>query len=140
MTYTWSSDLETGNAQIDHQHKQLFEMVNALWDAYQSGKSRQEVEKAMEFLEVYTTQHFAGEEALQEKYGYPEYLAHQRLHTEFKRIAHRLVTELSQEGPTDKIIGNIYSTIGEWLVMHIQGDDFRMAAYVRNKEDEAQKK
>jgi len=140
MAYTWSSDLETGNTKIDHQHEQLFAAVNALWDAYRSGKGRQEVENTMEFLLAYISKHFADEEALQEKYGYPEYLAHKRLHTEFKSIAHRLVTELSQDGPTDKVIGDIYATVGEWLVTHIQGDDFQMAAYVRNKEDEAQKR
>ena len=67
MAYAWTTDLATGNADIDDQHKRLFAAVNALFDAYRSGKERQEVEKTMEFLTAYTAKHFADEEKLQEK-------------------------------------------------------------------------
>ena len=30
MAYVWSKDLETGNAMIDSQHKELIEAINAL--------------------------------------------------------------------------------------------------------------
>lgn len=43
MAYVWSKDLETGNAMIDSQHKELIEAINALLAACATGKGRAEV-------------------------------------------------------------------------------------------------
>ncbi|MCL1915696.1 MAG: bacteriohemerythrin [Desulfovibrionaceae bacterium] len=137
MAYTWDSSLETGNTAIDNQHKQLFAAVNALYDAHKEGKGQAEVEKTMDFLLAYTIKHFADEEKLQEKYLYPGFLAHRQTHVDFKTTASRLARELSETGPTDEYISRVYALIGDWLVNHIKGDDFGMAAFVRNKEKEA---
>jgi hemerythrin len=133
----WNPDLETGNAVIDNQHKQLFVAVHSLVDAYRNGNGRDEVEKTMEFLVGYTLKHFADEEALQKKYDYPDFLAHKRAHSEFKGVAQELVKELSRNGPTDEFISKVYVIVGEWLVNHIKGDDFKMAAYVQQRERNA---
>ena len=45
MAYVWSKDLETGNAMIDSQHKELIEAINALLAACATGKGRAEVAK-----------------------------------------------------------------------------------------------
>lgn len=38
MAYIWNKDLETGNAMIDQQHKQLIQCINDLLDARSSVK------------------------------------------------------------------------------------------------------
>lgn len=40
MAYSWTADLETGNAKIDDQHKQLFVAINNLLEACSKGKGR----------------------------------------------------------------------------------------------------
>ena len=50
MAYVWSKDLETGNAMIDSQHKELIEAINALLAACATGKGRAEVAKTTKFL------------------------------------------------------------------------------------------
>ena len=133
MSYSWTPDLATGNAVIDKQHKQLFSMVNNLFDAYQSGKERQEVADTMEFLVEYTNKHFADEEELQEKNDYPDYPAHKQLHAEFKELVRILSAKMSQDGITDNFIVEVCSAIGEWLFMHVKDEDSRMAAYMQSK-------
>ena len=54
MAYVWSKDLETGNAMIDSQHKELIEAINALLAACATGKGRAEVAKTTKFLYDYT--------------------------------------------------------------------------------------
>ena len=134
MAYTWSPDLETGNAAIDSQHRQLIDAVNALFEAHHSGKGHQEVERTLEFLVSYTLKHFADEEKLQKKHDYPDYLVHKNIHAEFKCSVQALIKRWTQEGPSNEFINDVYATIGEWLLCHIKGDDFKMATYVRNKE------
>ena len=131
--YAWNQDLATGNAVIDNQHKQLFTAVNTLFNAYKSGKERQEVERTIEFLMGYSIKHFADEEKLQQEYDYPEYPRHRQIHDEFKVEVKELVEMLIQEGSTDEFVNKVYVTIGEWLVNHIKGEDFKMAAYVQSK-------
>ena len=133
MSYVWSPDLETGNAAIDRQHQELFDMVDALVEAYASGKGRQEVEKTMEFLVGYSIKHFADEEKLQKEHGYPDHLRHRGIHIEFRHTVEELVAVLLRDGPTDVFIREVYITVGEWLTNHIKGEDFKMAAYVQSK-------
>jgi len=133
MTFAWSPALATGCADIDNQHKLLFSVMNDLFDACQSGRERQEVERTIGFLEIYTANHFADEESLQEKYEYPEYVTHKHLHTEFKGIVQRLATGMSKDGPTVEFIRELCVTASEWLFNHIKDEDLRMAAYIQGK-------
>ena len=133
MAFVWSPDLETGNAVIDNQHKQLIAALNALYDAYLNGKEHQEVARTMDFLVGYTIKHFADEEALQAKHKYPDYFAHKQAHGHFRDVAQELAKQLAQDGPTDEFINQVYATVGEWLLRHIRAEDFKMATYVQGK-------
>ena len=53
MRYEMTKDLETGNALIDSEHRQLFKAVNDLLDACSQGKGRSQVESTLEFLVSY---------------------------------------------------------------------------------------
>ena len=134
MPYTWNSALETRHTTIDNQHKQWIAAVSALFDAHENGQGRQGVEKTLDFLLGYTVKHFADEEALQEQHNYSEYYEHKRLHAEFKRMVQEIIAAVPQEGSVDAFVSEVYVTISEWVVNHIKGDDFKMAVYVRNKE------
>jgi len=133
MSFVWSPELATGNAIIDSQHKQLFEAASALFSACQIGKERQEVERTMEVLAQYTIQHFADEEALQQKCGYPHYPAHKQLHDDFKITVQALAQKMSRQDLTADFISEVYITIGEWLLSHFKGEDLKMAKYIQGK-------
>lgn len=127
----WDSSLETGYAKVDNQHKQLFTAVNNLIEASTSGKGDKVVMDVLEFLTGYVIKHFGDEEQLQEDYDYPDYLNHKRIHDDFKATAAELAHQVSMEGPSEELIDKAVSIIGEWLLNHIRGDDFRMAAFVK---------
>ena len=137
-TYTkWDPDLATGHDVIDKQHQQLIAAVNALFAAHRERKGREEVERTMDFLVAYTVKHFSDEEKIQEKSEYPLYTAHKQIHEGFKAEAQDLAAALRREGPTDELISNVCVTIGRWIINHIKSEDFRMAAHVRSKEQNA---
>jgi hemerythrin len=131
MAYEWDSTLETGHEKIDNQHKQLIAALNSIVKASAEGKGEEEIFKTVEFLTGYTVMHFSTEEKLQIQYDYPDYLVHKRYHDEFKVTVGELTKRLTREGPTEEMIGIVTNTIGEWLLNHIKGDDFRMAAFVK---------
>jgi hemerythrin len=133
MAYQWDSSLECGYELVDNQHKQLVAAVNSLMEASQSGQGDKAVMQTMDFLTGYTIKHFADEEKLQVKYDYPDYLNHKRLHDEFKVTVKGLTERLIKEGPGPELVNVVSSAIAAWLLNHIKGDDFRMAAYVKAK-------
>ena len=135
MAYQWDSSLETGHEKIDNQHKQLVAALNSIIEASQQGKGSEEIFKTLDFLTGYTIMHFSTEEKLQIQYDYPDYLVHKRYHDEFKVTVTELTKRLTEEGPTEEMIGIVTTAIGSWLLNHIKGDDFRMAAFVKSKGD-----
>jgi hemerythrin len=134
MAYKWDSSLETGYEKVDNQHKQLVAALNNIIEASTSGKGETEIFKTLDFLTGYTIMHFADEEKLQVKYDYPDYLLHKRIHDDFKVTVGELTARLRAEGPSEELVGVVTSAVGDWLLNHIKGDDFRMAAYVKAHE------
>lgn len=138
MIYNWDKSLETGNAEIDAQHKQLITTLNSLIIAHQEGRGPMELSKTLEFMTNYVVQHFHDEEALQLKYRYSEYEAHKEKHNNFKFVVKDLTMRLEEEGYTPALIDKTISTIADWLITHIKGDDLRLAIYIQQKESGAE--
>ena len=131
MEYVWTQELETGCQSIDEQHKQLVAALNALLFACQHGGHRAELKTVLDFLVAYTAKHFADEEEFQCQHNYPEYERHKLLHDQFKVVASDLAERLVQEGPSIALIAEARSTIGNWLVNHIKGEDLKIAVHAR---------
>ena len=134
MTYEWDESLETGHEKIDSQHRQLFLTLNSLVEAHEQGKDKDEIFKVLDFLSGYTIMHFTTEEVLQLQYDYPNYETHKQIHDDFKITVEELSKRIIDEGPTAEMIKLVTNTIGEWLVNHIQGDDFVMADYIKERD------
>ncbi len=132
MAYSWSADLETGNNLIDSQHKQLFDAINAVLDACAKGQGRSVIAPVTKFLYDYTSKHFADEEELQKKSGYPDYENHKLYHEGFKNVVIQISKELDEQGATIALLGKVNSSIGDWLVKHIKREDVKVAAHLRS--------
>ena len=128
MAYEWSSSLETGNATIDNQHKQLIAAVNNLLDACRDGTGQQELSNTLEFMNGYIVKHFGDEEKMMRQFHYVDYDKHREYHEAFKTVVRNLTQRLLQEGPTEFLVGEVHISIVNWLLNHIKGDDFRMAS------------
>lgn len=133
MAYTWSADLETGNATIDSQHKELISAINKLLDACSAGQGRTQIAETSNFLVEYTKRHFGDEERLQRDSKYPDYATHKTYHDGFVKVVAKLVQDLNHEGPTIVMVGKINSTIAQWLLNHIKREDTKVAAHIKQQ-------
>jgi hemerythrin len=132
MFFEWDSNLETGVEIVDNQHKQLFALLNKFVEAYRNNSGPQEIEKAVKFLSDYVVRHFADEEELQQRYNYPDFMTHKGIHNGFKRTVAGLTEKLKTEGCDNAFAGEMIKIVADWLVHHIKGDDFRVAAHIRS--------
>ncbi len=134
--YQWDSSLECKHELIDKQHKQLVAMLNEMWDAYHNGTGAEKLEQSLDFLVGYVVKHFTDEEKLQIAYKYPDYIQHRQIHNDFKQAVKELRKRLNDEGVSEELVDEVCVAMGTWFVTHIQGDDFRFAAYIKTQDSE----
>lgn len=133
MAYQLTKDLETGNALIDREHRELIDAINALLDSCSKGQGRNELEKTAQFLQSYTSKHFSDEEQLQRQNNYPDYVQHKKYHEAFKKTVADIVARLSVNGPTIALVGEINTALAGWLINHIKKEDKKLAAYLSTR-------
>lgn len=81
MRLIWQEAYECGEPTIDREHRQIFDLANALLDASFGLKtSPTAFTAAFERLYAHLAQHFADEEALLAERGYKDLEAHRRAH------------------------------------------------------------
>lgn len=132
MRYTLTKDLETGNAIIDQEHRELFQAVERLMDACGKGQGRSFMEPAIRFLLDYVDKHFAHEERIQQESRYPNLTAHKSFHTAYKKTLRDIVAQIPPSGPTVTDLGKLNSHIAA-LVSHIRTEDKRLSGYLKQK-------
>ncbi|MDR2071859.1 MAG: bacteriohemerythrin [Spirochaetaceae bacterium] len=130
--YRWDDSFVSDVRIIDARHKRLFEAINRLIDACEQGQGQEELAKSLAFLANYTVKHFSEEEELQQKYGYPEYAAHKRLHEDFKKTVRNFAAELDSRGPSEELVTRLKKEVGDWLVTHVKVVDLKMAEIIKN--------
>ena len=133
----WNSSLETGNKVVDDEHKEIFTLVEKMLDActkgnFTSGKRKEEVEKALDFLTRYTARHFVNEENLMDTSKYPERNTHKVQHEKFLPIIDSLKKKALAENGSLTSAMEINTALVDWLIQHIMGSDKKFADYYKS--------
>lgn len=125
--------LKTDVAEIDDQHKELFARIAAFAEAVRKEKGRDEVERLVEFMESYSNEHFATEEALLEKNGFPQLAAHKGHHDYFRRNVAAVKRQLQATQDGGQLVNKIYEMLSVWLFAHIKNMDLAWATFLKKK-------
>lgn len=133
MAIEWKEDLAVGVPNIDEQHKELFNKVNALFDACNSGKGRDQIDPIINYLQDYVVLHFGDEESLQKQYDYPEYTKHKAQHDQFIKDFLGLKDKIEKNGVTGLTIVQLNQVLVDWLIKHIRKTDRDFAAFLKEK-------
>lgn len=129
IKYEFTKNLETGNAMIDNEHRELIQAVNKLLEACSEGKGRTSMDETIKFLNSYVNQHFSHEEQLQKQYSYPGFSAHRAFHESYKKTLKEITSKISTAGPTIAELGELNKHIG-LLITHIKAEDKKLAAFI----------
>ena len=130
MKYEMTKDLETGNAMIDKEHKELFDAVNRLLDSCSKGQGRAAMDGAIQFLVNYVDKHFANEERLQQSKNYPGMAAHKVFHANYKKELRQIANHISTEGPSMTNLGKLNGHVAV-LLNHILYEDKKLSAFLK---------
>jgi hemerythrin len=123
--FSWSDEYSVGNAEIDSQHKKLFDILNRLFDICVGKDEAGTVESVMDDLESYTDYHFTYEEQLMRDIGYKEIESHRAGHNFFtKEIMFAKRRQSQDKSSTDN---KLIEFLSNWLIQHVTEEDKKYA-------------
>lgn len=119
--FTWDEKYSVQVAEMDDQHKRLFEIIADLHQAMSQGKGNTVMADILKKLQDYTVTHFKKEEEYMQKFGYSGLAEQKKQHTLF-------IQKLSdyQISLSDKKLGlsiEVMTFLKDWLITHIQQVD-----------------
>lgn len=123
MPILWNNALATGLRQIDLQHQELIELINALESADAAGDRQAAVEEILPRLRAYIVFHFGTEEVLMPSFDGKHCEHHRREHREFEERLAQLGASASE--PPD--LRGLIAYLKDWLVAHIMKTDQELA-------------
>ena len=132
MKFEVTKELETGNAIIDSEHRELFAAVNRLMDACSAGHGRDHMMPMVNFLLDYVDKHFAHEEQLQNQSHYPGFFAHHAFHENYRQKLKDILSKISANGPTLIDVNALNLHIGT-LVAHIKTEDKKLGTFLKGQ-------
>lgn len=128
---SWKPEFSVGIASIDAQHTKLISLINALHDAMARGEGKDVVGKVLNELVIYTKTHFAYEENLMKKHGYPAFVQHKQLHD--KLAAQVLDLETKVREGRSSVTMEVMTFLRSWLQDHILGTDKSYTSFLVGK-------
>ena len=129
---TWTDKLSVGVAVLDDDHKKLVAMVNELYDAMQAGHGRDKLGPVLAALIKYTKEHFAHEERLFARTGYPAAGPHKQQHEALTRQVVEVQEKYAAGNAATQSL-DVMHFLRTWLVNHIQGSDQAYRAHLNAK-------
>ena len=117
----WDKSYSVGIEMLDAQHKNLFKLLDTMFEAMKEGKGKEVLGLVLGELKCYTITHFADEERMMKKHNFPGLKAHIFEH----KLFIDKIKELTAKYQAGGIIytGDITSFLKKWLVSHIQKMD-----------------
>lgn len=124
-TAMWTDSLLCGIPAMDEQHRELFLQLDILRD----GRDKHQVAKVLWFLSDYLIKHFADEEMLQLKSGYPRTARHRGIHADFIKTVTDMRKKLEQSSDSRQVALEINRAVCGWLREHILTEDKEFGRY-----------
>ncbi|ACF13074.1 hemerythrin-like metal-binding protein [Chloroherpeton thalassium ATCC 35110] len=117
----WSESLSVGVKSIDEEHEQLILLLNDFYQNIYQASPYEKLIKLIVGLKDYTITHFAHEEKIMERYGYPNLPMHKKEHEKFIRT----VEEFEARYTSGRLLLTLEVTgfIKHWIIAHIMGTD-----------------
>ncbi len=127
----WNDTLKIGVPEIDRQHQQLIEQMNALVDAMNTNRGKEEIQKIIQFLDLYVWQHFGFEESCMQKHSCPVACQNKEAHAKFSATFREIKAEFNAKGASLPLAMKVNEQLLDWFVNHIKRIDRELKASMK---------
>lgn len=129
----WCSTYEIGIEEIDHEHKNIIDHFQKLYELMKVGKGHEYKKELIIFLEDYVETHFQHEEKLQSEINYFDIENHKRMHQDFKVQIEKLTVQLDNDNSSNSELIKLNLYIKNWISDHILIEDKKIANFIKEK-------
>lgn len=124
----WEDRFSIGIAEVDHEHREMIQLINDLHAAMGGDRSRDRVEEFLGEILARISAHFALEEKSMEALRYPERAEHKRDHEHLLDEIRDIMDDVTDHGVLDE--ARLSSRLGTWFGDHFSSFDVRFHRYL----------
>ena len=121
----WRKEFETGVEDVDHEHRELVDLINELHGKLEGNADHDTVSDFLGEVFARISAHFALEETVMRKHKYDEYEAHKAEHEALLDDI-RDIMDAHEEGGYDDYAGALSDAVRDWFVNHFKTKDARL--------------
>ncbi|RMF37175.1 MAG: hemerythrin-like metal-binding protein [Alphaproteobacteria bacterium] len=120
----WRDEFSVGDPAVDHEHRELIDLVNRAAGAISAGASEEEIDRAFGDLLRAVSAHFAHEERQMRAASYDELAEHKADH---ERLIDAL-RDIMDGGAADAEAASeaLVKVLGDWFTGHFASHDARL--------------
>lgn len=120
----WHEEYSVGVVDIDHEHREMIELINEVYDQLQNTASG--VDTPMFLGEIFAriSAHFALEEQIMRTANYPEYAAHKEDHEKLLDELRDFMDDYETSGRMNDIL--LGRALSDWFGIHFRTFDARL--------------
>ena len=120
----WKDSYALGNPSVDHEHRELIGMINAVYDHLADESDTEEIESCLEDIYAGIASHFVLEERHMRDAGYVEYQAHKDEHEDLLDQLVEMVDEFIDHPVTGR--ASLQKSLADWFGEHFATFDARL--------------
>ena len=121
----WRPEFEAGVAEVDHEHRELVDLINALHAQIGAKASKEIVSDFLSEVFAKISAHFALEETVMRKHRYDEYAAHKADHEKLLDDI-RDIMDAHESGQFVDYETELGRAVRDWFVDHFKTKDARL--------------
>lgn len=121
----------TGVEAIDRQHDEIFSLIEVAGELIGMRAGADEIRQLFEQLLRLCKEHFALEESLMLRHGYPQYEKHRAAHDALLREGSRL---MESEAPDGSAPHKLLDLFRGWSLIHVFSDDQALGAFLAGRQ------
>ncbi len=121
----WRREFETGIPDVDHEHRELVDLINQLHAALAGGAGKDEVARFLGEVFARISAHFALEETIMRKHRYDEYAEHKAEHEKLLDDLRDIMDAHEADAGFD-YEGTLAGAVRDWFVQHFKTKDARL--------------
>jgi hemerythrin len=122
----WQEDYSVNVAEIDDQHQELFKLMNDLYEAIVSGRSKEVLDTVLETMTNYANYHFEYEESVFDECGFSESASHKEEHQAYVQKVSEFKQGSEQNRPMLPI--DVINYLKDWWLDYICVTDKKYTA------------
>jgi hemerythrin len=120
----WRDEYATGIPDIDYEHEQLIDSINAFYSKLAEDPNKEELVEVLDNIYGAIYSHFVLEEKLMKKYGYDEFKQHSQDHARLLDEIRDITLALEDSSEYDE--QKLKQRMNDWFSIHFKTHDARL--------------